>query len=96
MTVSNDLLSIPLSKTRYYDRSFAIQGAKQWNSLPTDIRHAHSLTSFKHKVKMHLLSIYFIIHVHTQLVVSCPTGSAVYFFRVLNSIKHFICVSETT
>ena len=55
-SVSNDLLSIPLSKTRYYDRSFAIQGAKQWNSLPIDIRHAPSLTSFKHKVKMHLLS----------------------------------------
>ena len=31
-SVSNDLLSIPLSKTRYYDRSFAIQGAKQWNT----------------------------------------------------------------
>ena len=32
------------------------------------------------------LFVYFIIHVHTQLVVSCLAGSAVYFFRVLNSI----------
>ena len=34
----NDLLMIPFTKTRYYDRSFAIQSAKQWNSLPIDIR----------------------------------------------------------
>ena len=39
-SVENDLLMIPFSRTRYYDRSFAIQGAKQWNSLPIDIRNA--------------------------------------------------------
>ena len=54
-SVENDLLMIPFSKTRYYDRSFAIQGAKQWNSLPINIRNAPSLNSFKHNVKMHLL-----------------------------------------
>ena len=37
-TVENDLLMIPFLKTRHNDRSFAIQGAKQWNSLPIDIR----------------------------------------------------------
>ena len=51
-SVENDLLMIPFSKTRYYDRSFAIQGAKQWNSLPIDIRHAPSLDSFKHNDKV--------------------------------------------
>ena len=51
-SVENDLLMIPFSKTRSYDRSFAIQGAKQWNSLPIDIRHAPSLDSFKHNVKV--------------------------------------------
>ena len=55
-SVENDLLMIPFSKTRYYDRSFAIQGAKQWNSLPIDIRNAQSLDSFKHNVKLHLLA----------------------------------------
>ena len=54
-SVENDLLMIPFSKTRYYDRSFAIQGVKQWNSLPINIRNAPSLNSFKHNVKMHLL-----------------------------------------
>ena len=44
-SVSNDLLSIPLSKTRYYDRSFAIQGAKQWNSLPIDITAGNHVTA---------------------------------------------------
>ena len=53
-SVENDLLMIPFSKTRYYDRSFAIQGAKQWNSLPMNIRNAPSLDSFKHNVKMYL------------------------------------------
>ena len=55
-SVENDLLMIPFSRTRYYDHSFAIQGAKQWNSLPIDIRNAQSLDSFKHNVKLHLLA----------------------------------------
>ena len=55
-SVENDLLMIPFSRTRYYDRSFAIQGAKQWNSLPIDIRNAQSLDSFKHNVKLHILT----------------------------------------
>ena len=36
-SVDNDLLKIPYSRTCYYDRSFTIQGAKDWNSLPLDI-----------------------------------------------------------
>ena len=54
-SVENDLLMIPFSKTRYYGRSFAIQGAKQWNSLPISIRNTPSLNIFKHNVKMYLL-----------------------------------------
>ena len=55
-SVENDLLMIPFSRTCYYDHSFAIQGAKQWNSLPIDIRNAQSLDSFKHNVRLHLLA----------------------------------------
>ena len=46
-SVQNDLLRVPYSRTCYYDRSFGIQGAKQWNSLPIDTRNASSLDSFK-------------------------------------------------
>ena len=32
-SVGNDMLSIPRTKTSYYDRSFTVDGAKQWNEL---------------------------------------------------------------
>ena len=41
-SVGNDLLRIPYSRTCYYDRSFTIQGDKQWNSLPRNIRNSSS------------------------------------------------------
>ena len=53
-SANNDMLKVPFSHTRYYDRSFAIQGATEWNSLPLDIRKLPSLTSSKHNVKKHL------------------------------------------
>ncbi|MCW4347252.1 MAG: hypothetical protein N0E48_28465 [Candidatus Thiodiazotropha endolucinida] len=54
-SVNNELLRIPFSRTCYYDRSFAIQGAKQWNTLPLDLRNSPSLASFKQNVKRYLL-----------------------------------------
>ena len=33
-SVGNDMLSIPRTKTCYYDPSFTVDGAKQWNELP--------------------------------------------------------------
>lgn len=37
-------------------KSFAFNGCNLWNSLPQDVRDAKSISSFKSKVKEHLLS----------------------------------------
>ncbi len=39
------------------DRAFAISGPKFWNSLPGSSRLVSSLSSFKFKLKAHLLSV---------------------------------------
>ena len=45
---SNKLLQVPRSKLKSYgDRSFSIAGPKLWNSVPTSLRNADSLDSFK-------------------------------------------------
>ena len=36
------------------DRSFATAGPRLWNSIPTDVRSALSLTTFRQKLKTHL------------------------------------------
>ena len=54
-SVDNDLLRYPYSRTSYYDRSFTIQGATQWNSLSLDVRNSPPLPSFKQNVKKYLL-----------------------------------------
>ena len=54
-SVGNDMLSIPRTKTSYYDRSFTVDGAKQWNELPINIKHSPSLLSFKNSIKAYLL-----------------------------------------
>ena len=50
-----DMLSIPRTKACYYDRSFTVDGAKQWNELPINIKHSPSLLSFKNSIKAYLL-----------------------------------------
>ena len=50
-----DMLSIPRTKTCYYDRSFTVDGAKQWNELPINIKHSPFLLSFKNSIKAYLL-----------------------------------------
>lgn len=42
------------SKTDYYSKSFAISGAKLWNSLPEYLKEAQSLESFKKQLRKHL------------------------------------------
>ena len=54
-SVGNDMLSIPGTKTSYYDRSFTVDGAKQWNELPINIKNSPSLLSFKNSIKAYLL-----------------------------------------
>lgn len=43
----SQLLCIPKSKTNYYNKSFAITVAREWNKLPSNIKNCTSLTSFK-------------------------------------------------
>ena len=54
-----DMLSIPRTKTCYCDRSFTVDGAKQWNELPINIKHSPSLLSFlptlKNSINAYLL-----------------------------------------
>ena len=55
VSVDNDLLRVPSSKTSYFENSFTISSAKQWNELPLDIRNSSSLNSFKNALKTYLL-----------------------------------------
>ena len=49
---SNKLLQVPRPKLKSYgDRSFSIAGPKLWNSVPTSLRNADSLDSFKKHLK---------------------------------------------
>ena len=54
-SADNDLLKVPYSRTKYYDNSFTVSGAKLWNSLPLNIRQSPSIDSFKCRIKAHLL-----------------------------------------
>ena len=44
---SDGKLAIPLPRTNYYKNSFGYSGAVLWNSLPSAVRQATSLTSFR-------------------------------------------------
>ena len=50
-TRNKDLLRLPLAKTTKFQTVFKFNAAKTWNSLPSYIRHCHSITSFKHDTK---------------------------------------------
>merc|ERR1712030_201650 len=43
------IVKIPMVTTNAGMRTFAFIGAKEWNSLPKDIRNASSISSFKKK-----------------------------------------------
>ena len=47
-------LVVPRTRRRLGNRAFCVAGPKAWNSLPTDIRTASSLTDFKSLLKTHL------------------------------------------
>ena len=46
----------PRTHTRYGDRAFSVAAPKLWNSLPTNIRDAPSLESFKASLKYFLFN----------------------------------------
>lgn len=53
-------LSIPRTKLRTFgDRAFSVAAPTLWNSLPTELRNAPTLDSFKKLLKTHLFHIAF-------------------------------------
>ena len=40
-------LTVPLPRTNFLKNSFSYNGAVMWNSLPTDLRQAQTIASFK-------------------------------------------------
>ena len=47
----NGTLAVPRSRTSLYDKSFSISAPRLWNSLPSTVRNATSLDSFKKGLK---------------------------------------------
>ena len=48
-------LMVPRSRTSLYDKSFSVSAPKYWNSLPTYIKNAPSLSSFQTQLKDKLM-----------------------------------------
>ena len=49
-------LIIPRTTTSFADRAFASAGPRAWKSLPSDIKSAGSISSFKRTLKTHLFT----------------------------------------
>ena len=48
-------LIVPRTRTKYGDRSFAVQGPRVWNNLPVELRAPNiSVTVFRNRLKTHL------------------------------------------
>ena len=61
-SVENEMLRIiaylfTQSRTSYYDRSFAVRGAREWNALLINIKNSESFASFKNNLKSYLLTM---------------------------------------
>ena len=50
-SVDNELLRVPYFITCYSEKSFTVDGAKQWNSLPVNLRSLPNLNSLKIRLK---------------------------------------------
>ena len=55
-TRNSDHLQIPLCRTALAQKSFSYRGACTWNSLPDEVRNCKSVSSFKRKLKLNLMS----------------------------------------
>jgi len=53
-SVARGDLVVPRTRRRLRNRAFCIAGPTAWNSLPSDIRTASSVTTFKNLLKTHL------------------------------------------
>ena len=50
-SADRDMFKVSTERTQYYENSFRIEGAKNWNSLPLNIRMTSSIESFKKSLK---------------------------------------------
>ena len=51
---SNHMLVIPKTNGKTYDKSFYYMAPVLWNNLPTHIRSADTITSFRSLLRTHL------------------------------------------
>ena len=56
-SVENDDLRVPFARTNYLLKSFSVEGSKQRNSLPTELRQIQTLQSFKSALKPTCLTL---------------------------------------
>ena len=55
-------LVIPRTRLHLGNRAFSVAGPAAWNSLPSDIRTASTLSAFKNRLKTHLfLQSYYVL-----------------------------------
>jgi len=54
LSLTNVVMSVPLTRLRAIDDSFPVAAAEAWNSLPAEVTSAQSLQTFKSKLKTHL------------------------------------------
>ena len=55
-SADNELLTTPLCRITYYEKSFTVTGAREWNSLPLNLRKLPTIQSFKTAVKSYFLN----------------------------------------
>ena len=51
-------LRLPVTRSKVGSNSFCIKGASIWNKLPNELKTIESRSSFKNRVKQHLLNSY--------------------------------------
>jgi len=51
--------TVPRTRMKCGNRAFSVAGPVVWNSLPAAVPEAHSLYSFKRKLKTHLFTLCF-------------------------------------
>jgi hypothetical protein len=56
-SASDGKLAIPRTKLRFGDRAFSVAGARQWNSLPAELRNIDDFAVFKSKLKTYLFKL---------------------------------------
>ena len=54
--VSNTMEKVPFARTNYFAKSFSVESAKQWNTLPIHLRQISNINTFKTNLRVHLLN----------------------------------------